>query len=164
MLHIKDVRLSAFHICSAFIKYSAKFAALGLFCSSLALSAEPGLRVVIQLNDSNPTNINNGMKSIINLYDKAQATGTPLEARVVVFGPALGFFKKKMPQELAESYSKLRDLAGVKVTGITLSACEVTLKNNRRQSIELPQGFKTVPSGAFEVVNLQRQGFQYLRP
>jgi intracellular sulfur oxidation DsrE/DsrF family protein len=98
-------------------------------------------------------NVSNGIKAILAQGD------APIQFVLVVHGPALGWFRRGEPDNLAEP------LAQLLATGrVELRVCARTLEDNHWTLADILPGAKAVPSGTAEVIRLQGQGFAYFKP
>jgi hypothetical protein len=133
---------------------------LAMGSSTYAAEDVSKFKVVVQLNDPNPAVVVNGLRNVQNFLKAGEASRQIGEVRVIVFGPAVAFFKRKAADtELSEAYSELS-----KKKQVSFFACENTLKRTKTKVQDLLPGFQTVPSGAYEVLKLQNEGFTYFRP
>jgi intracellular sulfur oxidation DsrE/DsrF family protein len=121
------------------------------------------IRAVVQLSDPNLKVIEVGLKNIKAIVGETQKGNALIEVRVIVLGPALAFFKSKPKSALSdEARAVFEELRVNKRVGFY--ACENTLKSTGLTLPDLFFGFQIVHSGAYEVVRLQHEGFQYFRP
>lgn len=97
-----------------------------------------------------------------NIENHIRGVGGPdkVDIVLVAHGPALKAFEKK------EAQSGLLDrVAELKNKGVNFDACGNTLRNNRTTLSDLIDGFARVDQGGVvRIVELQQQGYIYLRP
>ena len=115
-------------------------------------------RVVFQVSSSDPGTMNlaiNNMTAMRRLYEER---GETVGIELVAYGPGLTM--------LREGMSPVKDrLDGLK--GVTLSACENTMRAVEKaegQPVQLLAQARTVPAGVVRLVELQEQGWAYIRP
>ena len=128
---------------------------IGLF--SPAYAAEPPHKVVIQVSSSDPKTQDVALNNAANLLEHYGEGNVSVE--LVAYGPGLGLFTDKSSQA-----RKVRILVK---HNITLSACSNTIAAIKRKTGKEPvlmDGVRKVPAGVARVVELQEQGYSYVRP
>lgn len=135
---------------------SALFALL-VFIPSLAFAADH--KVVIQVSSNDPfsqTMAINSAKNLKNKYGK-----DAVDVQMIVFGPGTTILKPstKRGTEVTELMSK----HDVKVT-VCQGSLKVIAKHNDGVMPQIIEGIARVPEGSIRVVELQEQGYSYLRP
>jgi intracellular sulfur oxidation DsrE/DsrF family protein len=120
----------------------------------------PAWRAVFHLSDPGRSANLRGLSNAINGIKAILAQGdAPIQIVLVVHGPALGWFRRAEPDNLAEP------LAQLLATGrAELRVCARTLEENHWTLADILPGAKAVPSGTAEVILLQRQGLAYFKP
>jgi intracellular sulfur oxidation DsrE/DsrF family protein len=97
-----------------------------------------------------------------NIENHIRSVGGPdkVDIVLVAHGPALKAFEKK------DAQSGLSDrVAELKKSGVSFDACGNTLRNNRTTLGDLIGGFERVDQGGVvRIVELQQQGYIYIRP
>jgi intracellular sulfur oxidation DsrE/DsrF family protein len=137
-------------------------AAMGRSGARAAEPAKKAHRVTVQVDSNDPALINLALNNTHNLFQHYASAGQEIEVRIVTFGPGLHM--------LREDTSPVKDrLASMKkeLPGLSLAACA-----NTRRAMEKAEGKPVpitpladmVPSGVVELVELQEQGWSYLRP
>lgn len=115
-------------------------------------------KIVYHFNDADPkkaiavlTNIQNHVDVVG--WDKIEAL------ELVAHGPGLRpFMKKDMDPEVSGKLDKL--LAG----GLTFGACQITMQRQQIKLEELVEGIALTPSGVVRLMELQEQGYVYIKP
>ncbi len=82
-----------------------------------------------------------------------------VDVEIVAYGPGLGMLTKKSKQK-----DRVSSLA---LQNITFSACGNTMKKVEKKSGKMPvliDGVKVVPAGVIRIMELQQQGYSYVRP
>lgn len=124
-----------------------------MLAAPLALAAEIH-GIVIQVSDNNPAKWNLALNNAHNLEQGLGEKHPPIE--IVAYGPGLNMLKKgsKVESRLGEATK----------SGITLSACENTMRAQHvtKKDIDAHSGF--VPSGVVEIAKRESEGWVYLRP
>jgi intracellular sulfur oxidation DsrE/DsrF family protein len=127
----------------------------GLFSSVSA--GEPAHKVVIQVSNRDPVTQDLALNNAANLLEHYGEGNVSIE--IVAYGPGLGLFTDKSTQA-----RKVRILLKHK---ITLSACSnsiAAIKKKTGKEPVLMDGVGIVPAGVARVVELQEQGYAYVRP
>jgi intracellular sulfur oxidation DsrE/DsrF family protein len=119
------------------------------------------LNVVIQLNDGAPEKIEGALRNVHHFVEAARKRHEAVKVSVVVFGSALAqFAKAKADPKTATTFKEIVE----KEKEVSWFACENTLERVGLKLSDLMDGYKPVPSGVYEVVRLQSEGFIYFRP
>ena len=124
---------------------------------STTYAVEPAHKVVIQVSNNDPITQDLAMNNAANLLEHYGEGNVSIE--MVAYGPGLGLFTDKSTQA-----RKVRILLKHKVT---LSACSNTIAAIKKRTGKEPalmDGVGTVPAGVARVVELQEQGYSYIRP
>jgi intracellular sulfur oxidation DsrE/DsrF family protein len=124
---------------------------------SSAFAGEPSHKVVIQVSSSDPKTQDVALNNAANLLEHYGEGNVSVE--IVAYGPGLGLFTDK-----SEHARKVRILVKHK---FTLSACSNTIAAIKRKTGKEPvlmDGVRKVPAGVARVVELQEQGYSYVRP
>lgn len=132
------------------------FLTLALFASSVVSAADS--KMVIQINSKDLLTQKMALNDAKNL--KRVLGNDNVDVEIVVFGPGVRMLAKDAMY--AERLNTLRDEYGVK-----FSACEGTLKLIERKQgepLDLVDGVEVVPTGALRILELQQQGYAYMRP
>jgi len=82
-----------------------------------------------------------------------------VEIEIVAYGPGLGMMTAK-----SEYSSRIKSLI---LQDITFSACANTMNHMKKKSGKLPvlsEGVGTVTAGVARIMELQEQGYSYIRP
>jgi len=82
-----------------------------------------------------------------------------VDVEIVAYGPGLGLMTVK---------SKLADrVKSLAMQNISFSACQNTMKKIQKKKGKLPkltEGVSVTPSGTIRIMELQEQGYSYIRP
>lgn len=114
-------------------------------------------KVVIQVSSADPLIQKIALNNAVNIQKVYGIDDISIE--IVAYGPGLGLLTKKSTQALRVSSLALQD--------ITFSACGNTMKKVEKKTGKSPvllEGVGSVPSGAVRIIELQQQGYAYIRP
>ena len=137
---------------------------------SIALAA-PGLaadvkthRVAIQVNQNDPQVMNLALNNATNVIEYYRGKNEEVEVDIVTYGPGLHMLRSDT-SPVQDRLKRLKELA---FPGkVQFSAC-----NNTKQGMEKAEGkaisvvpdATVVPSGVVRLMELQEQGWSYIRP
>ena len=121
-----------------------------------ALADAPN-RIVIQVSSDDPRTQTIAMNNAVNLQ---QALGMDnVQIEIVAYGPGLGMLTSDSKQSSRVSSLAMQD--------IRFSACGNTMKKIEKKSGKLPalaEGVQVVEAGVLRIMELQQQGYAYVRP
>lgn len=136
-----------------------------LIAPALPLAAQSGrsegkaraLKVVVHINFADTARQHGGLKNVENILKTAAAQGLSAEIEVVCHADGITLLEKSKTAHGAavESLQK---------KGVRFAACENTMRQRSIRVQDLLPDAATVPSGAFEVVRRQHDGFAYFKP
>ena len=120
-------------------------------------------RVAIQVDQNDPAIMNLALNNAKNILEYYQTKGEPVEVNIVTYGPGLYMLRDSSPVQ--DRIKQLKNLAFP--SKILFSAC-----NNTKQSMEKREGqsiailpeASLVPSGVVTLMELQEDGWSYVRP
>jgi intracellular sulfur oxidation DsrE/DsrF family protein len=146
----------------------AAVAALIGLALSLTLTARPArgvgsaqepraVKVVVHVNFAQTTHQRMGLANIENILKAAGDEGLKAEVEVVCHGDGLRLVEKART-ELAD------EVAAQTNQGVRFVACQNTMRQRSLGPEDLLPGVGTVPSGAYEVVRRQQDGYAYFKP
>jgi uncharacterized protein len=119
-------------------------------------------RLVLQVNSNEPATMNLALNNATNVEQYYKERGEKVEIEVVTFGPGLHM--------LRDDTSPVRDrikAIAEKTTSISFKACGNTQENMGRvenKTVQLLAQAQLVKSGVVRVMELQEQGWIYVRP
>ena len=122
-----------------------------------SMKADGVKKVVIQVSTADETVQKIALNNAVNLMKALGPDGVDVE--IVAYGPGLSLLTGKSPQS-----KRVPDLA---MQDITFSACANTMKKIEKKTGKKPklvEGVKVVPAGVMRIVELQEQGYSYIRP
>ena len=137
---------------------------------SIALAA-PGLaadvkthRVAIQVNQNDPQVMNLALNNATNVLEYYRGKNEEVEIDIVTYGPGLHMLRSDT-SPVQDRLKRLKEVAFP--SKVQFSAC-----NNTKQGMEKTEGKEIsvvsdatiVPSGVVRIMELQEQGWSYIRP
>jgi intracellular sulfur oxidation DsrE/DsrF family protein len=128
-----------------------------LSMTSFAQADEVKNKLVIQVSTDDPRTQKIALNNAVNLQKLYGMDNIVIE--IVAYGPGLGLLTKKSGQA-----SRVESLA---LQDIHFSACGNTMKKVARKSGKMPvllEGVNQVTAGVARIMELQQQGYAYIRP
>jgi intracellular sulfur oxidation DsrE/DsrF family protein len=126
------------------------------------MSAAKQHRVVIQVSENDPKVMNLALNNAENLTKFYEQAGEIVHIEIVAYGPGLNMVRS----DTSPVKDRVAALVG-RPQNISFSGCSNTLSNQSKQEGKeitlLPQA-KMVPTGIARIVELQEQGWTYVRP
>lgn len=111
-------------------------------------------RVVIQVSDADPGKWNLALNNAKNIQASFGADKADIE--IVTYGPGIGMLKM-------DSVVGNR-VADAKKEGISIVACQNTMRNMKLTEADMLPNSSYVPSGVVELIKKQQEGYAYIRP
>jgi intracellular sulfur oxidation DsrE/DsrF family protein len=111
-------------------------------------------RVVVQVSEADPARWSLVLNNVKNLQEELGASKVVIE--IVAYGPGIGMLKFDAP-------TNSRVAEAIK-SGVTVQACENTMRNQKLVHADMIPSVTYVPAGAVEIVKRQQEGWAYLRP
>ena len=115
-------------------------------------------RVVIQVSSDDPRTQTIALNNAINIQKEFGANNVNIE--IVAYGPGLSLLRAESKQA-----RRVKSLAAY--DNFTFHACNNTMQAIKRRDGKMPrmvEGINVVPSGVTKVIELQEQGYSYIRP
>ena len=128
---------------------------LGLVSTASAEGAKH--KVVIQVSTDDPRTQTIAMNNAVNLQKLYGLDNVDIE--IVAYGPGLGMLTKK-----SKNADRVKSLA---VQDITFSACQNTMNKVHKKTGKMPmltEGVGEVKAGVARIIELQEEGYSYIRP
>jgi uncharacterized protein len=124
----------------------------------------PQHRVAIEVDQSDPQVMTLALNNASNIIEYYRDKGQDVQVEVVAYGPGLNMLRDDT-SPVKDRIKQLKELNFP--SALTFSAC-----NNTKQAMEKREGHpitivpqaSLVPSGAVRLMELQEQGWSYLRP
>lgn len=131
-----------------------------LFAGS-ALAADVAHKLAIHVDENDPAVMNLALNNAKNVQSYYAAKGETVAIEVVVYGPGLKMYTADSPVKDRISAMSLEH------ENLTFAACSNTLAAMERKKgakVELLSEATMVPSGVVRLIELQEQGYSYVRP
>jgi uncharacterized protein len=121
-------------------------------------------RVAIQVNQNDPQVMNLALNNATNVIEYYRSKNEEVEVDIVTYGPGLHMLRSDT-SPVQDRLKRLKELAFP--SKVQYSAC-----NNTKQGMEKAEGkpitvvgdATVVPSGVVHLMELQEQGWSYIRP
>ena len=142
---------------------SAALLSLAFATTALAADIRPH-RVAIQVDQNDPQVMNLALNNATNVIEYYRAKNEDVDVDIVTYGPGLHMLRS----DTSPVQDRLKRLKEMAFPGkIQFSAC-----NNTKQGMEKTEGHAIsiipdatlVPSGVVRLMELQEQGWSYIRP
>jgi intracellular sulfur oxidation DsrE/DsrF family protein len=121
-------------------------------------------RVAIQVDQNDPAVMNLALNNATNVVEYYRAKGENVDVDIVTYGPGLHMLRVDT-SPVQDRIKNLKDLA---FPGkIQFSACNNTkegMQKKEGQTVALLPQASIVPSGVVRLMQLQEQGWSYVRP
>ncbi|MGI9492410.1 MAG: hypothetical protein ACR2QF_08435 [Geminicoccaceae bacterium] len=142
----------------------AGFAAISASVAGLASGAlaDSVKRVAIHVDENDPKRMNMALNNAANIFKHYEETGETVEVRLVANGPGLHM--------LREDTSPVKDRVAAMALeheSLSFAACGNTHRMMSKQSggeITLVSEAEMISSGVVELIELQGEGWAYIRP
>jgi intracellular sulfur oxidation DsrE/DsrF family protein len=129
-----------------------------LLASVLNLASASDMKhVVIQVSSNDPTTQKIALNNAVNLQKLYGMDNVVVE--IVAYGPGLGLMTKA-----SDNAARVESLA---MQNISFSACMNTMKKVEKKTGKKPalsEGVNTTASGVARIIELQGEGYAYIRP
>ena len=135
----------------------------GAVPSSVAADAKSH-RVTIQVDQNDPAVMNLALNNVTNIMEMYKAKGQEVQIELVAYGPGLHMLR----DDTSPVKDRLKQISDLSFPSqIKFSAC-----NNTKEGMEKREGHpitivsqaSLVPSGAVRLMELQEDGWSYLKP
>jgi len=113
-------------------------------------------KAIFHLDWDQDEKLNLALENIKNLFKEVPAQQCQIS--VVANGKAVNLFKKDKVSTHVETIEDLHKL------GVRFKMCRNALANNHIQKQDLIEVCEIVPAGILEIIDLQQQGFAYVKP
>lgn len=138
-------------------------AALAVLGTTVGASAEPKVHhVAIQVDQNDPAVMNLALNNVVNVESYYDGRGEAVQIELVAYGPGLHMLREDDSPVKARLHSIKTSMPNV-----TFSACNVTktsMEKAEGKPIAVVSDARLVPSGAVRLIDLEEQGWSYLKP
>lgn len=144
------------------MKNSIMLAAVFTFGASFAFAEGMVHKVAVHVNENDPKVMNIALNNVQNVTNYYEAQGDTVEIEVVTYGPGLNMLiEGKSP--VADRISTM----SLAIENLSFRACGNTHRNMSKkqgEEIALLDEASMVPSGVVRLIELQEDGYAYVKP
>lgn len=144
------------------MKHLITATALALVTATGALAEGVTHYLAIQVNSNDPQTMNIALNNAINVTNHYQAQGDSVVIELVAYGPGLHMLRADT-SPVSERIEALQ----LELENLSFAACGNTHRNMSERAgeeVALLDGVSVTPSGVVRLVELQQQGYAYIRP
>jgi intracellular sulfur oxidation DsrE/DsrF family protein len=120
-------------------------------------------RLIIQVNDNEAARMNLALNNAVNVSQFYAAKGEEVQIEFVAYGPGLHMLRNDTSPVKQRIVSFQESMPNV-----SFSVCGNTLDNMKKaEGKDIPlisSKFRTVPAGVTRIMELQEEGWSYIRP
>ena len=134
----------------------------GGLSAATAQDAKKPHRLAVQVDVNDAAAMNLALNNVVNVARHYTAQGDEVEIEIVAFGPGLHMLR----DDTSPVKARVKSIAQ-SMPYVTFDACNNTregMKKAEGKDIPLVSQAKVVPSGVVRIMELQEQGWSYLRP
>lgn len=143
------------------MKYLAAAACAAMLATG-AMAEGKVHQVAVHVNENDPKVMNMALNNVQNLVKYYESQGDSVEVELVAYGPGLNMYVPgKSP--VADRIATM----SLEIENLSFSACGNTHRKMSEKAgaeIALLEEATIVPSGVVRLVELQQQGYAYVRP
>lgn len=149
----------------AFLVFTGAILGLAALAISSPLTLEAAdkmHKVAIHVDDNDPKRMNMALNNIQNLKKYYDAKGEAVQIELVAYGPGLHMLRS----DTSPVKNRIATMA-LEIDGLQFSACGNThsrMSKKAGKDVVLLSEATKVPSGVVRLVELQEQGYAYVRP
>lgn len=119
-------------------------------------------KVAVHVNENDPQVMNMALNNVQNLVRYYESQGDEVTVEVVAYGPGLNMYVpgKSPVSDRIETMS-------LEIDNLSFAACGNThrkMSEKAGKEVELMTEANVVPSGVVRLIELQEQGYAYVRP
>jgi uncharacterized protein len=121
-------------------------------------------RIAIQVDQNDPLVMNQALNNATNVIEYYRARNEDVDIDIVTYGPGLHMLRADT-SPVQDRVKRLKDM--VFPGKIQFSACNITkegMEKTEGHAISVLPGATIVPSGVVRLMELQEQGWSYIRP
>jgi len=142
---------------------AAALLSIAFASGALAADARPH-RIAIQVDQNDPQVMNLALNNATNVIEYYRAKGEDVDVDIVTYGPGLHMLRADT-SPVQDRIKRLKDM--VFPGKIQFSACNVTktgMEKREGHAISVVPEASVVASGVVHLMELQEQGWSYIRP
>jgi len=143
---------------------AAALASLALVSVALATDTKEQHRLLIQVDQNDPAVMNLALNNATNVIEYYRSKGQEVAVDVVTYGPGLHMLRADT-SPVQDRIKQLKNFAFPST--IQFSACSVTregMEEKEGHPIDIMSDAVVVPSGVIHLMELQEEGWSYIRP
>ena len=141
---------------------SAKPDQTGKPASKAAESAKPH-RLAIQVNQNDPAVMNLALNNAENVIEYYNGRGEDVQVEIVTFGPGLHMLRADT-SPVKDRIERLKNHSLQEVTFLACGNTQARMEKSEGKPISILPQATMVPSGVVRLMELQEQGWSYVRP
>lgn len=151
--------------------FSIARVAAALACAVFALAASASAqtkaprehRLIIQVNDNDAARMNLALNNAVNVSQHYAGKGEEVQIEFVAYGPGLHMLREDTSPVKQRIVSFMQSMPNV-----SFSVCGNTLDNMKKaEGKDIPlisDKFRMAPAGVTRIMELQEEGWSYIRP
>lgn len=150
MQFLRSLMLGFFVLCAATLPASAQG------------KADDTYKVALHVDDNDAAKMNLTLNNVNNIVADFKKSGRKIDIQVVTYGPGLHMFR----DDTSPVKARIQEIA-LANPNVTFAACgntQTNMSKAEKKEIKLISEAKLVPSGVVHLVELQRQGYAYVKP
>ena len=143
---------------------------LAILALALGLSAAPALaqapakehKLVLHVDDNDPAKMNLALNNLSNVYDFYKKKGEKIRVELVAYGPGMHMFRA----DTSPVRSRL-DQIKLAYDNVVYTGCGNTIAGMEKaegKEIKLVEDVTVAEAGVVRLIELQEQGWSYVRP
>lgn len=137
---------------------------VGAVVPAMAQAPKPDdtYKVALHVDDNDAPRMNLALNNVQNILSDFKKAGRKIEIQVVTYGPGLHMFR----DDTSPVKARIQELS-LANSNLTFAACgntQANMSKAEKTDIKLISEAKVVPSGVVHLIELQRQGFAYVKP
>jgi intracellular sulfur oxidation DsrE/DsrF family protein len=147
-----------------FLRRLATVALVSMAFASSAFAEGKPHRVAIQVDQNDPQVMNLALNNATNVIEYYRGRNEDVDVDIVTYGPGLHMLRADT-SPVRDRIKRLKDM--VLPGKIQFSACNITKRGMEKaegHAISVVPGATVVPSGVVHLMELQEQGWSYVRP
>ena len=147
-----------------FLRRLATVALVSMAFASSAFAEGKPHRIAIHVDQNDPLVMNQALNNATNVIEHYRARNEDVEVDIVTYGPGLHMLRADT-SPVQDRIKRLKDM--VFPGKIQFSACNVTkqgMEKTEGHAISILPDASIVPSGVVRLMELQEQGWSYVRP
>jgi intracellular sulfur oxidation DsrE/DsrF family protein len=147
-----------------FIRRLATVALVSMAFASAGFAEGKPHRIAIQVDQNDPLVMNQALNNATNVIEYYRARNEDVDIDIVTYGPGLHMLRADT-SPVQDRVKRLKDM--VFPGKIQFSACNITkegMEKTEGHAISVLPEATIVPSGVVRLMELQEQGWSYIRP